>query len=92
LVEDVTANSGTNHSCHRSGPTKTRRNVSGLTNMPRRTRLFPVHPRIPPGVSRWRAKPRWDEKPRLRGATDDGDDGWLEEWMVGYPSIARTLN
>lgn len=60
--------------------------------MPRRTRLFPVHPRIPPGVSRWRAKPRWEVLPRSRDATDDGDDGWLEDWMIGYPSVARTLN
>jgi hypothetical protein len=55
--------------------------------MPRRTRLFPVNLRIPPGVSRWRARPQ------SRRATDDGDDSfWLEEWMVGNPSTARTLN
>jgi hypothetical protein len=85
LVEDVTAK-------HRNEPfpppfwSYLKPQRFRAHDMPRPTRLFPVQPRSPPGVSRWRAKPRW------RGATDDGDDGWLEEWMVGYPSIARTLN
>jgi len=55
--------------------------------MPRRTRLFPLRPKVPPGVSRWRARPT------SRSAADDGDESfWLEDWMVGNPSVARTLN
>jgi hypothetical protein len=53
--------------------------------MPRRTRLFPVPPKSLPSASRWRGKPR-------RNATDDDEFGYLEEWMIGYPSVARTAN
>jgi hypothetical protein len=54
--------------------------------MPRRTRLSPVHPKIPPSASRWRAKSR------LHNATDDDDGAYLEEWMIGYPSVADTAS
>ncbi len=51
--------------------------------MLRQSRLSPAHPKILPSASRWRAKPQ------TRNATDDYDDV-LEEWMIGYPSVART--
>ncbi|MBV9329925.1 MAG: hypothetical protein JOZ55_00060 [Alphaproteobacteria bacterium] len=47
--------------------------------MPRRPRLSPVPPKTLPSASRWRAKP-------VRNAADD--DEWLEEWMIGFPSVA----
>jgi hypothetical protein len=51
--------------------------------MPRRQRVSPVHPKVLPSASRWRAKPQ------TYNTTDEFDDG-LEEWMIGYPSVART--
>jgi len=52
--------------------------------MPRRSRLSPVPPKTLPSASRWRAKPSHN-KP-TRNAADD--DEWLEEWMIGFPSVA----
>jgi hypothetical protein len=51
--------------------------------MPRRPRLSPVHPKIAPSATRWRARPQ-----TRSNATDDFDD--LEDWMIGFPSTART--
>jgi hypothetical protein len=62
-----------------------RRQSFRLQTMPRQLRLSPVHPKIPPSASRWRARPQ------TRNATDEGDDGAFEEWMIGYPSVARTV-
>ena len=56
--------------------------------MPCRSRLSPVHPKSLPSASRWRAKPKVSLK---RNATDD-EDAYLEEWMIGYPSVARTAS
>jgi len=55
--------------------------------MLRRIRVLPARFYLPPNVIRLRARPP------LRFATDDFlavddfDDAYLEEWMIGFPSV-----
>jgi hypothetical protein len=84
-VKNMISNAGTNPQSPRSGATQTPPKPQASNDMSRRSRLSPVRLNSPPSAQRWRARPQ------PRQATDDYDDGaYLEEWMIGYPSVART--